>query len=174
MPPPRHATPPRRSTRRAPPAPRRPGRSGSGTTPSPFGLAPLHITSRRLYRFEDTLEQEVSFGPIGIDRPARLIFERDESDGCFSIVARLTRGEIELPDVLLDRLGYLGLMLIEDLIDEIGGESGWWQMVDCSALVRHHFEPADARRILAEFRRLTPEEFTARNACGTADGDFVR
>ncbi len=133
---------------------------------------PFHIEMCRLYRGSERLEHELSFGVVGIEKPASVIVASDNY-GDPVITERLGRGGLELADRVLDALAVKCFRLMSGLISEQDGDSGWWTIADVSRWVRHEFSGADAEQILKELSRHVQPGLTVRSTCLVADDDAI-
>jgi len=133
---------------------------------------PFHVEMRRLYRNNAALHHQVSFGVVGVDKPAAVVVA---SRGFQSpvIVERVGRGGLRLPDRLIESLAMHCYSLLSELIIDHGGESGWRTFANARTWVRQGFSPADAKLILMELSRHVRPELTVRSACLVADDDAI-
>lgn len=133
---------------------------------------PFHIEQRRLYRGGDAIHHEISFGVVGVEKPATVVIASDNYRSPV-ILERLGRGGCELPDQLIDDLAVKCFKLMSDLIIEQGGESGWWTHADISPWVRHQFGQEGGERILNELARQVQPGTKVRSTCLVADDDAI-
>ncbi len=133
---------------------------------------PFHIEMRRLYRGGECLEHELSFGVVGVEKPASVVVASDNYADPV-ITERLGRGGLELADRVLDALAVRSFRLMSGKIIEHDGDSGWWTIADVSRWVRHGFSRDDAGRILKELSRHVQPGMTVRSTCLVADDDAI-
>jgi hypothetical protein len=133
---------------------------------------PFHIEMRRLYRGGDRVEHELSFGVVGVEKPASVIVASDNYADPV-ITERCGRGGLELSDRVVDTLAVKCFRLMSGLIIEHDGDSGWWTIADVSRWVRHGFSGADAEQILKELSRHVQPGMTVRSTCLVADDDAI-
>ncbi|MGF1633081.1 MAG: hypothetical protein ACFCVE_04465 [Phycisphaerae bacterium] len=141
--------------------------------PSAEPAVPFHIESLIHYDDSERARKRVSFGPVGVAEPARLVFVWEEDASEAKLAQRLGRGDIDLPCRLIDALGYACYLLMEGEIREGDADSGARTMSDCSRWVRTHFIERDAEQIITEFRRLVPPGTTARDLLITSPDDNI-
>ncbi len=143
------------------------------STPDKIPAAiPFHIEMRRLYRGGDRLDHELSFGVVGVEKPASVIVVSDNySDPV--ITERRGRGGLELGDRDVDALAVKCFRLMSGKIIEHDGDSGWWTIADVSRWVRHGFSRPDAEQILKELSRHVQPGMTVRSSCLVADDDAI-
>jgi hypothetical protein len=144
-------------------------RSAPLSTPATI---PLHIEQRRLYRDDDLLHHEVSFGVVGVEKPAAVVIASELYESPV-IIERRSRGVLDLPDRLIDDLAVAFFRLMSGVIIEHGGESGWWTLPDVGDFIRSHFAPADAEQIARELSRHVQPGWIVRNTCLVADDDAI-
>ncbi len=143
------------------------------STPDKIPAAiPFHIEMRPLYRGGERLEHELSFGVVGIDKPASVIVASDNYADP-AITERLGRGGLELADSVVDALAVKCFRLMSGMIIDYDGESGWWTIADVSRWVRHAFSRVDAEQILKELSRHVTPGMTVRSTCLVADDDAI-
>ena len=131
----------------------------------------FHIEMRRLYRGE-RLEHELSFGVVGVERPASVIVTSDNyADPVIN--ERLGRGGLELADSVVDALAVKCFHLMSGKIIEHDGDSGWWTIADVSRWVRHGFSRVDAEQILKELSRHVQPGLAVCSTCFVADDDAI-
>ncbi len=133
---------------------------------------PFHIDMRRLCRGSGRLEHELSFGVVGVEKPASVIVA-SENYADPVITERLGRGGLELADRVVDALAVKCFRLMSGLIVGQDGDSGWWTIADVSRWVRHEFSRADAEQILKELSRHVTPGMTVRSTCLVADDDAI-
>ncbi len=133
---------------------------------------PFHIEMRRLYRGGERLEHELSFGVVGVEKPASVIVASDNYADPV-ITERIGRGGLELGDRVLDALAVKCFRLMSGKIIEHDGDSGWWTIADVSRWVQHGFSRADAAQILKELSRHVQPGMTVRSTCLVADDDAI-
>src|SRR5262249_13792581 len=112
----------------------------------------FHIEARRRYVVRDVREHEISFGVVGVDKPAITVITH-EGGREVKIVDRVERGTLDLPDALLDSLAINCFCLIYDMIVEHDGQSGWWTVSDITPLIRKTIPEPGADRVLKELSR---------------------
>ncbi len=133
---------------------------------------PFHIEMRRLYRGGEWLEHELSFGVVGVEKPASVIVASDNYADPV-ITERLGRGGLELADPIVDALAVKCFRLMSGKIIEHDGDSGWWTIADVRCWVRHGFSCDDAGRILKELSRHVQPGMSVRSSCLVADDDAI-
>jgi hypothetical protein len=137
-----------------------------------FTPVPFHIEIRRLYDHDDGITNEVGFGVVGVDQPTVVNIVNDE-DSDPRIVARLSRGNLELPDSLLDLLAINCFWLLHGMIVEQDGQSGWWTLSDATQWIRKTLPVVDADQILNELSRHVKSVTKVQSTCLVADDDAI-
>jgi hypothetical protein len=135
---------------------------------------PFHIEVRRLYGSEqrdDIIEHELGFGVVGIDRPTRMVITSDFYRSPV-ITEHRDRGQLELPDHLVDSMAIKCFKLMVSEIVSRDGESGWWTMRDVSRWIRRQFAE-NGEQILTELSRHVTPGWEVRDVCLVADDDAI-
>lgn len=117
------------------------------------------------------IEHDLGFGVIGIDRPTRLIITSDFYSTPV-ITEYRDRGQLNLPEHLMDALALKCFKLMSYEICSRDGESGWWTMRDVSPWIRHQF-PQNGEQILAELSHHVTPGWEVRDVCLVADDDAI-
>lgn len=134
---------------------------------------PLHVRLVRLYPSpEDRLLHQLEFGVVGVPAPAKVTVSSDLYSSPV-IETRECRGEIELPDRLMDDLAIKCFGVITGFVTDYDGESGTWTARDITAWLRRQFAPADAEQIERALRLQVDADWIVRDQVVVSDDDAV-